>query len=154
MVVPPVDCSRQVREERGLAYAVGSAPSSFADCGALTLYAGTAPNNLDELLAVVVDVVAELAEEGVNESELEVAKGFLCGSFVLGLEDSGSRMSRIGAGEAIRREVIPIAEHLRRIEAVDLDDVRRVLHQVLSGPRTVTAVGPFGADHPALARLS
>lgn len=145
---------QEVREKRGLVYAIYSAPAAMSDCGVLTLGLGTGADRLDETAEVVADVVGEVAAHGITAEELAVARGYLVGSLVLGLEDSASRMSRLGAGEAIRGEVVPIDEHVRRIEAVGLDDVARVADRVLSGPRTVSAVGPFGDDHPALARLA
>jgi predicted Zn-dependent peptidase len=145
---------QEVREARGLAYSVYTAPSALSDCGALTLYVGTGPDRLDETADVVADVVVAVAEDGITEEELAVAQGYLAGSLLLSLEDSASRMSRLGSGEAIRGEVVPLEEHVRRIEAVGLDDVARVAKRVLTSPRTVAAVGPFGDDHPALVRLA
>jgi predicted Zn-dependent peptidase len=145
---------QEVREQRGLAYSVYSAPSALSDCGTLTVYVGTGPDRLEQTAEVVADVVSAVAAEGVTAAELDVAKGFLAGSLVLGLEDSASRMSRLGSGEAIRGEVVPIDEHVRRIEAVGRDDVARVAARVLGGSRTVAAVGPFDAGHPGLVRLA
>jgi predicted Zn-dependent peptidase len=145
---------QEVREQRGLAYSVYSSPSALSDCGALSVYVGTAPDRLEVTAEVVAEVVAELGADGVTAQELEVAKGFLAGSLVLGLEDSASRMSRLGSGEAIRGEVVPIDEHIRRIEAVGLDDAARVAARVLEGARTVAAVGPFDDDHAAFAVLA
>lgn len=145
---------QEVREERGLVYSIGTAPSSLSDCGTLTLSLGTAPDRLDETAEVVAAVVDDLAGAGITDQELAVARGFLAGSLLLSLEDSGSRMSRLGVGEAIRGEVVSVDEQVRRIEAVGLDDVHRVLSRVLAGPRTVAAVGPFGDDHPALVTLA
>ncbi len=145
---------QEVREERGLVYAIGTAPSSLSDCGSLALSLGTAPDRLVETAEVVAQVVTDLAVSGITDQELAVAQGFLTGSLLLALEDSGSRMGRLGAGEAIRGEVVSVDEQVRRIEAVEVDDVQRVLSRVLTGPRTVAAVGPFGEDHPALAVLA
>ena len=74
-----------------------------------------------------------------------MAKGYLEGSMLLGLEDSGSRMARLGANLAAHGEVIPIDEHLARIRAVTVDDVDRVARRVLGGSRTVAIVGPSGS---------
>lgn len=131
-----------------------SGPTAFTDCGALTVYVGSSPDRLSDSLEVVFRVVGELAETGIEPRELDTAKGFLRGSLVLGLEDTGSRMARIGSSEVIRNEVIPIDEHLARIEAVTQADVARVLTDVLGAPRTVAAVGPFDEDHRAFALLS
>jgi predicted Zn-dependent peptidase len=145
---------QEVREERGLAYTVFSSPAPMSDAGALVLFVGTGPDHVEEAATVVADVVGEIAANGVTAAELDVAKGFLSGSLILGLEDSASRMGRLGSGEAVRGEVVSIEEHVRRIDAVDLEDVARVASRVLAGPRTVAAVGPFDEDHPALVTLA
>ncbi len=142
---------QEVREERGLAYTVFSSPSSFADSGVLTLYAGTAPARLGELLDVVADVIDGLIADGITDAELDVAKGYLEGATMLGLEDSGSRMARLGSGLTSRGEIIPVAEHLARTRAVTAPDVARVLRRVLAGPAVLSAVGPFDDDEPMLA---
>ena len=72
---------------------------------------------------------------------------------LLGLEDSGSRMARLGSGLTTREEVIPVDEHVQAIRAVTRDDVLRVLRQVLDGPRAVAAVGPLGGGSPELDRF-
>ncbi|MEZ5141300.1 MAG: pitrilysin family protein [Acidimicrobiales bacterium] len=145
---------QEVREERGLAYSVYSSPSAYADAGALVAYAGTVPGRLAELLEVLDDVVARLAADGVDDEELAVAVGCLTGSLVLGLEDSASRMARLGTGETVRGEVVPVQEHLARVRAVTVDDVARVADRVLRSPRTVAVVGPFDEHDRELARLA
>ncbi|MFP3906898.1 MAG: M16 family metallopeptidase [Acidimicrobiales bacterium] len=137
---------QEVREERGLAYSVGSGTSLFADSGALVVYVGTALGRSTEALTVIDGVVADLVADGITTRELEVAKGFISGSMVLGLEDSGSRMGRLGSSETVRGFVISVDDHLDRIAAVTLDDVQRIAAQVLGGPRTLAAVGPFDED--------
>lgn len=142
---------QEVREERGLAYTVFSAPSAYVDAGTLTVYAGTSPDRLGELFEVVTAVCADLVSEGITAEEHAVAVGYLEGSMVLGLEDTGSRMSRLGNAVTIRDEVIPLEEHLRRYRAVSADDVRRVLGRVLDSSRSLAVVGPFDGDEAVLA---
>ena len=96
---------QEVREERGLAYSVYSHPTAFADSGYLTIYCGTAPKRAREALAVIDDVLAAVLADGITEHELAVAAGYLEGSMLLGLEDSGSRMARLGRSlDAARRD--------------------------------------------------
>ncbi|HMQ25769.1 MAG TPA: pitrilysin family protein, partial [Acidimicrobiales bacterium] len=101
---------QEVREKRGLAYAVFSSSSSYVDTGVVLAYVGTAPARVDEAVTVVDDVVAGLVADGITDKELDVARGYLEGSLVLGLEDSSSRMGRIGSNLSIRGKVIPIEE--------------------------------------------
>ncbi len=142
---------QEVREKRGLAYSVYAVPSSYTDAGSLVLYAGTVPNRLDELLGVTEGVVAAMADEGITDEEHRVALGYLEGSLLLGLEDTGSRMSRLGTGEITRGYVVPLDDYLARLRSVTPDDVRRVVRRVLGGDRAVAVVGPFEADHAAFA---
>jgi len=141
---------QEIREERGLAYTVFSSPSLYTDCGSLVVYAGTGPARVAELLDVIDDVVHGLLERGITAEEHDVALGYLDGSLLLGLEDSGSRMARIGGSELQRGEVIPIEEHRRRIRAVTADDVQRVVQRVFAGSRSLAVVGPFDDDDPRL----
>jgi len=141
---------QEIREERGLAYTVFSAPSSYSDAGSLMIYSGTAPGRLAELLTVIDGVLEDLLADGITDEEHRVAQGYLEGSMLLGLEDSGSRMTRLGSGLTIRDDVTTVDEHVRRIREVTPADVSRVLHRVLDGPRAVSAVGPLGAGTPAL----
>jgi predicted Zn-dependent peptidase len=141
---------QEIREERGLAYTVFSSPSSYSDDGSYVIYSGTAPGRLAELLGVIDDVVEGVLADGITDEEHAVALGYLEGSMLLGLEDSGSRMSRLGSGLTLRDRVISVDEHVRRIRAVTPDDVSRVLHRVLDRPRAVAAVGPLGSGSPAL----
>ncbi len=137
---------QEVREERGLAYSVYSHPTAFEDSGYLTIYCGTAPKRAREALRVIDGVVASVLSGGVTEAELAVAAGYLEGSMLLGLEDTGGRMGRLGRSLMQRDHITTIDEHVERLRAVTVDDVSRVLHRVLDGPRALAAVGPFDVD--------
>jgi predicted Zn-dependent peptidase len=139
-----------VREERGLAYSVYSHPTAFVDAGYLTIYCGTAPKRAGEALEVIDDVVAEVLGEGITEQELAVASGYLEGSMLLGLEDSGGRMGRLGRSLVQHGEIRSIDDHIARVRAVTTADVTGVLRDVLGGPRVLAAVGPMGADELGL----
>jgi predicted Zn-dependent peptidase len=132
---------QQVREERGLCYSVYSWASTYYDAGSAGVYAGTAPARVAELLSVIDDEVAKLVASGVTEGELAVAKGYIEGSLVLGLEDSGSRMARIGRSLMARDEVVPVDEQIARIRAVTADDVAAVAARVYDSPRALAVVG-------------
>src|SRR3954454_11568365 len=134
---------QEVREKRGLAYSVYSYNSQYADTGIFGVYAGCLPAKVDEVLEICRDEVAKVAEHGITEEELERGKGQLRGSFVLGLEDTGSRMSRIGKSELVYDSLLSVDEILARIEAVTLDDVRTVGRDILSRPMTLSVIGPF-----------
>jgi predicted Zn-dependent peptidase len=133
---------QEIRETRGLAYSVYSFRVSFSDSGAAGLYAGTAPDRVTEVLDVVAHELEAVRTGGLRPRELEVAKGHLRGSLLLGLEDSAARMSRIGRSELVHGEVATIPEVLAHVDAVTLDDANRVAAEILGRPRVLAAVGP------------
>jgi predicted Zn-dependent peptidase len=143
-----------IREERGLAYSVYSGLSAYADSGVLSVYAGTAPERLAELCAVLGDELGRLLEEGISERELAVARDGVEGSTILSLEDPGSRMSRLGASETVLGRIMPIDDYLERIAAVTVEDVHRVIRRIMGAPASVAVVGPVKKSDRALDRLT
>ncbi|MCD6639515.1 MAG: insulinase family protein, partial [Nocardioides sp.] len=133
---------QEVRERRGLAYSVYSFASHHRDAGLVGVFVGCLPAKLDAVLETVRGELAKVAAEGISEEELERGKGQLKGSLVLGLEDSGSRMSRLGKAELVTGELLTIDEVLGRIDAVTLDDVRDLARELFSQPEVVAMVGP------------
>jgi predicted Zn-dependent peptidase len=134
---------QEIREKRGLAYSVYSYTSQYADSGTFGVYAGCQPGKVDEVLAICREEVVKAAEHGISAEELARGKGQACGSMVLSLEDTGSRMSRIGKSELVYEQLLPVDEILGKIEAVTLDEVRAVAAEVLAQPMTLTVIGPF-----------
>lgn len=141
---------QSVREDRGLAYAVGSGVTRYCDAGALVVSVGTAPGRLGELVAVLDHDIESLVATGVTPEEHAGAIGYLVGATRLGLEDTGSRMLRLAGEEMLWGRVVAIDEHLEALRAVTIDDVNTVLSDVLDAPRTVAAVGPVSPDDPVL----
>src|SRR5262249_33725663 len=125
---------QEVREKRGLAYSVYSFAYQYADTGLFGVYAGCAPRRGDEGLALCRDHLGRAATEGIPAEELARAKGQTRGSLVLGLEDTGSRMSRIGKAELVHGELLSVEEVIARVEAVTVDDVRTVARDLLDQP--------------------
>ncbi|WP_030164030.1 M16 family metallopeptidase [Spirillospora albida] len=136
---------QEIREKRGLAYSVYSYTAQYADSGIFGVYAGCQPGKVDEVLSICRDEVAK-AVDGITDEELVRGKGQLRGTMVLGLEDTGSRMSRIGKSELVYESLLPVNDVLARIDAVTLDDVRAVARDVLAAPQALTVIGPVG-DH-------
>ncbi len=137
---------QKIREERGLAYSVVSDRAAYADAGTLAVSVGTAPERAQEVLGLVLAELDELAAHGVTESELALAKGHLRADLLLSLEDSGSRMSRIGAGQLLHGEVMSVEEVLGRIDSVTLADVNALAERHLGDRRVLAVVGPFSAE--------
>ncbi|MGH9187926.1 MAG: M16 family metallopeptidase, partial [Acidimicrobiales bacterium] len=136
---------QEVREERGLVYTIYSYTALYSDSGALAIYAGTGPSKVDEVLAVINGELEKLRAGGITAHELDIARGYLEGSLVLGLEDPGSRMVRIGKSEISRGRVVPLDEHVALMRAVTVADVARVIDRVLAADYTLALVGPPSA---------
>jgi predicted Zn-dependent peptidase len=135
---------QSIREQRGLAYSVYSFTSSYADAGTFGAYAGCQPGKLEEVLGLIADGLDVAAAGGLSRAEVERGKGQMRGGLVLGLEDAGSRMSRIGKSELVFADVLGVDELLARVDAVTHAEVAEVAAYVLSQPRCLTVVGPFG----------
>jgi predicted Zn-dependent peptidase len=134
---------QKVREERGLCYSIISDRTAFADAGTLSISVGTSPENAKEVLSIVAGELEDLAANGVTDRELALAKGHVKADMLLSLEDSGARMSRLGAGLLLHGEVIEADEVTRRIEAVTSAEVAAQAAAVLSSPQVLAVVGPF-----------
>jgi predicted Zn-dependent peptidase len=137
---------QEVREKRGLAYSVYSFASHYADLGMFGVYAGCLPKKVDQVLDICRTELAAVAERGITTEELTRGIGQLRGSLVLGLEDTGSRMSRLGKSELVYGELLSIEEILSKISAVSLDDVRKIAAEVLAAEPTLAVIGPFDED--------
>ena len=133
---------QEIRERRGLAYSVYSFASHYADSGLVGVALGCLPDRSEEALAVVRDELARLAADGIDADELKRGKGQLIGGLVLGLEDSGARMMRLGKGELVHADVLSLDEVIASIEAVTLEDCARVSADVFARPEVLAVVGP------------
>jgi predicted Zn-dependent peptidase len=134
---------QEIREKRGLAYSVYSYTSQYADSGLFAVYAGCAPGKVDEVLDLATAELARVAADGLTEAEVVRGKGMMKGSLVLGLEDTGSRMSRLGKGELLYDDMLSVDDLLARVDAVTVDDVREIASILLSRPMSLAIVGPF-----------
>jgi predicted Zn-dependent peptidase len=137
---------QQIRERRGLAYDVYSFSGAYSDGGFFGLYAGCAPERAQDVFTLLEQEWLRLAEDGPTEEELLRAQGQVCGGLVLGLEDSSSRMSRLGRAELVHGSFVGLTETLDRIRAVTVEQVRSLAAVLADRPRTLAAVGPFDAE--------
>ncbi|WP_159621822.1 M16 family metallopeptidase [Ruania rhizosphaerae] len=144
---------QEVREKRGLAYAVYSFSGGFADAGMFGLYAGCAPGKVEQVVDLLEEQWQLLASDLVPVQELERGIGQVCGQMVLGLEDNGSRMSRLGRTEISTGELLTVTETLDRVRAVRAEDVRALAADLLVQPRHLTVVGPFDSAYRGQGRF-
>ncbi len=137
---------QQIREQRGLAYSTYSFTSSYAGDGLFGLYAGCQPGKADEVVAIMTEVLDEVARNGLSREEIERGKGQLRGGMVLGLEDSSSRMSRIGKAELSFADVLGLDDLLAMVDAVTAEQANDLAAELTSQTRCLTVVGPFGPN--------
>ena len=95
------------------------------------------------MLDIVSTELDRLGEEGITERELTIAKGNLRAETLLACEDSGARMSRIGAGLLLHGEVLTVDEVLARVAALTLEEIHAAAAELVAAPRTLSVVGPF-----------
>ncbi|HKO59695.1 MAG TPA: pitrilysin family protein [Pyrinomonadaceae bacterium] len=117
---------QRVREERGLAYSVGAGGSTFSDVGVFTIYAGTSPEHLNEVLDLSLEEVRRVVNESVSEEELKLAKEQAISSILLSLESSSGRVSSLARQEIIHGRRISPEEIIQHIEEVNVEDLQRV----------------------------
>lgn len=134
---------QEIREKRGLVYSVWSSHTGYAETGLFTVYAATSAKRVREVLSLIREQVHAVADGGITAEELRRGKGHLTGSMVLALEDTGSRMSRLGKSELCHNEILSPDDVANRIAAVTEDDVKAVAQRVLTEqPWALTVLGP------------
>lgn len=137
---------QEIREKRGLAYSTYSFSASYADAGYFAMYAGCSPAKTGQVISLLSAELERLASDGVSDEELRRAVGQLSGGMVLSLEDSGSRMTRLGRAELVSGEFLGLDLTLERVRAVTAGQVQRLARQLADAPRTITVVGPFESE--------
>lgn len=133
---------QNVREKRGLAYAVFSGMSAYRDAGSFTIYAGCANEAVAEVVDLVVEEMRTVKRTRVPEAELQRSKDHLKGSLMLSLENTASRMSHIARQEIYFQRQVDMDETLRGVEGVTAEDVQRVATDLFeNGSMSATVLG-------------
>jgi predicted Zn-dependent peptidase len=121
---------------------VYSFTSPYADTGLFGVYAGCQPKRVDDVLEICHEQLDLILSGGLSDEEIARGKGQLTGGLLLGLEDTGSRMSRLGKGELVYGEHLSAADVIAKIEAVTAEDIAEVAGEVLVSPRSLAVIGP------------
>lgn len=132
---------QEIREKRGLAYSVYSFAASYADAGVFGLYAGCSPAKAGAVAELMLGEFHRIAESGISGEEIARAKGQLSGASALALEDSDTRMSRLGRAEITMGEFVDLDEALRRLSLVTPDEVIELANDLVSRPLSIAVVG-------------
>jgi len=142
----------EIREQQGLAYDIHSYADHFADSGAVIIYAGVDPSQVDSALGAIIDQISKLKEQ-ISEAELSKAKEIAKGRLVLGLESSRNVAAWLGAQELLTSRILTTDEVISLVEAITIEDLKRVAQQLLTSEKlNLAIVGPVKEENP-LARL-
>jgi predicted Zn-dependent peptidase len=132
---------QEVREKRGLVYAIYTFAASYSDSGLFGVYAGTGEAEAGEVMGVVCDLLRDLAGT-IDSGELKRARAQIRAGVLMSLESTASRCEQLARQLLVLGREIPVTEIADRIEAVDNDALDRIARRVFSGPATFTALGP------------
>lgn len=133
----------EVRERRGLAYYVFAAASGYIDAGSVSAQAGVDITRIDDAIATIRDELRRIADEPVPSAELEKARNFCKGRFVLGLESPYGTIMYGLRREVLEGQVYEPEEVVAGLDAVTGDDVQRVAQAILGGRLHLAVIGPF-----------
>ena len=132
---------QEVREKRGLVYAIYTFASAYRDGGIFGIYAGTGAAEIAELVPVVCDELCNVVER-VSEPEIVRARAQLKSGLLMSLESTMSRAEQLGQHLLLFGRPIPTQEIIARIDAVDSTAVRRAAAKLFATKPTVAALGP------------
>ena len=134
---------QEIREKRGLAYTTYSYPQQFAGTGTLAFYAGCKVEKAEEVIKLMREISESVAQHGLTAEEISRAKGAVTGGLILGQEDTGSRMSRIGKSELVYGEIMSFDDILAKVRSVTPEQVHQLARDLFTAPATLALVGPF-----------
>jgi predicted Zn-dependent peptidase len=142
---------QEIREKRGLAYSVYSFNQAYSDGAIFGLYAGCSPAKASEVTGLMIDELEKLANDGITNDELELARGNVSGSLALKFESSMARMNRLFSTEILNGKFYDLDETLLRYSQVTSSNVQKVAAELVGRKRALVAVGDV--DESAFARF-
>jgi predicted Zn-dependent peptidase len=134
---------QEIREERGMAYSVYSYYTAYRDTGLFGIYAGTSPDQAQQVIDLCAKILNDIVENGITGDELMKAKEQVKGSLMLSLESTSARMSRLGKNELLLGRQVSLDETLEKINNVTLDHIKDVATDMFDHTLALAAVGPF-----------
>lgn len=133
---------QEIREKRGLVYSIYSFTSAYQDNGLLGIYAGTGEGQVAELVPVVCEELAKLAEADL-EAEVIRSRTQLKSGLLMSRETTSNRCEQVAQHMLVYGRVMPVDEIVAKVDAVDAESVRRVARLLLDSKPTLTAIGPL-----------
>jgi predicted Zn-dependent peptidase len=137
---------QEIREKRGLAYAVFATTSPYLNAAQFGIYVGTRPSNLEEVVELVRQELATVLEAGLDADELARNKEFVAGQLVLSMESTRNHMTRLGKSSVSDLEILTTKELLGRYRAVTLEDIERVAQRIFSQTPTLAIISPLETE--------
>jgi predicted Zn-dependent peptidase len=141
---------QEVRETRGLVYAIDAHVDAFEDDGRLSVYAGCAPKHARDVAALVREQLGILADKGPTQAELKRAKTVARAQMLMGLEMPSARAEARVSQVFLRDRLVSFDEIRAKVEAVTAEEIQALAHRALEGPDCIATIGP-AAGHGALA---
>lgn len=134
----------EVREKRGLAYYVRTSSENYMDCGYLATFVGADPKRIDEAIKVVKEEYEKIKKDGeITQEELDKAREYIKGHFVLDLEDTKSVAFMYGADYILEKKMENPEQVIKKFDNVTLFDIQRVVKSYLGKPLNLAIIGDF-----------
>lgn len=134
---------QKIREDLGLVYSVYSFQYNFLDSGLFSFYAATSVENIKDVINLILGEIDRLCEHGITDEELQIAKNYVNGGMLLGLESTSNRMFRIAKSELVHKRIIPIEEIVEKINLVSGEDVLLLARSIFNRDRlSLCLLGP------------
>jgi predicted Zn-dependent peptidase len=137
---------QEVREKRGLVYAIFASTTSYIGAGQSGVYAGTRPENITEVVSLIAKGMERIGREGITEDELARVRDFAKGQIILTTEDTRNNMLRLGKSACMQSELLTLDEVIARYDAVTLADANRVARDIYLNEPTLAIISPLEPD--------
>lgn len=133
---------QEIREKRGLVYAIYSQMAGFKDAGMLTIYAATSPKSVHKVVRLTLEELRRIREEGIRNEELRRAVNQMKGNIMFGLESTNNRMGRLARDEIYFGRLFTLEETMNEIAKISKKQIQRLSHQLLdTGNLSLTVLG-------------
>ena len=132
---------QEIREKRGLVYSIYCYPSFYRDCGLFGIYAGTGPDDIDELIPAICEEIKRLPTT-LTDREIARARPQLKAATMMSLESTGARCEQLGQQMLIFGRPLTLEEQVGKIESVGEEAVHRISERIFTGKPTIAAIGP------------
>lgn len=137
---------QEVREKRGLVYAIYESTSSYIGAGQTGVYAGTRPSNIEEVVGIIRDEMEAAGRDGITAEELKRVRDYARGTLILASEETRNNMIRIGKNACVGCDLLSLEDVLAAYDDVTLDDVNRLASETFARQPTLAIISPYEPD--------